>query len=388
MFRSQKTKNAVGYFASALTLGLAAAIIGPTLPQLAKNTNTTLADVSSIFLARSIGYLFSAFYSGFLYDKFSGHKILFLALFGMAVAMLLIPISSFLWVLAFALVLLGAASSTTDIGCNTLIIWTFDRGLTKMMNTLHFCFGFGALIAPLVVVWLATFGGVIGSYWAIGTVMLLTAIWVVFARCPVMPIKTDSKEGNKVDLFFTILIALFYVFYVGVEISFGSWIFTYCLRQNLANEAIAAYLTTTFWGFFTFGRLVCIPLAVRFAPKNIIRLNLIGGIVLTGIMMANQNSLVIIWFGASLLGLSLAAVVPTLLVFVSDSTKLTGKAMSIIVVGASIGSMILPWLVGQMFETIGPQSLFVSILISLICALGVFLFILSRTLKNLPKKVI
>ena len=63
---------------------------------------------------------------------------------------------------------------------------------------------------------------------------------------------------------------LFLFFYVGAEITFGGWIYTYAVTLKLASAAGAAYLTSVFWLAFTIGRLISIPVATRFKPKQVI----------------------------------------------------------------------------------------------------------------------
>ena len=56
-----------------------------------------------------------------------------------------------------------------------------------------------------------------------------------------------------------------------------------------------------------------------------------------------------------------------------NRVALTGKIMGWIFAGASMGGMFLPWLIGQLFETIGPRVMMTAILINMVIALAVFL---------------
>ena len=48
-------------------------------------------------------------------------------------------------------------------------------------------------------------------------------------------------------------------------------------------------------------------------------------------------------------------------------------------IGASAGAMFLPWLIGQLFESIGPQVVMGAILVDLILALAIFTVLISRS---------
>ena len=51
---------------------------------------------------------------------------------------------------------------------------------------------------------------------------------------------------------------------------------------------------------------------------------------------------------------------------------ITGKVTGWFFVGASAGGMSLPWLIGQLFESIGPRVTMFIILANLLVAVGVF----------------
>jgi fucose permease len=52
--------------------------------------------------------------------------------------------------------------------------------------------------------------------------------------------------------------------------------------------------------------------------------------------------------------------------------KITGQTTGWFLVGASAGGMFLPWLIGQLFETVGPRSMTLVIMFDLIAAVLVF----------------
>ncbi len=51
-------------------------------------------------------------------------------------------------------------------------------------------------------------------------------------------------------------IALYLFLYVGAEVSYGGWIFTFGVKFYDMADWIAAYLSSAFWLFITFGRLL------------------------------------------------------------------------------------------------------------------------------------
>ena len=55
--------------------------------------------------------------------------------------------------------------------------------------------------------------------------------------------------------------------------------------------------------------------------------------------------------------------------------KITGQVTGFLVVGGSSGGMIVPLLIGQMFESAGPRVMMFTILFDLIVAVAVYLFL-------------
>ena len=89
-------------------------------------------------------------------------------------------------------------------------------------------------------------------------------------------------------------------------------------------------------------------------------------------MLLWPQSMVAIWGGTLGLGLSMASVFPVTITLAERRMTITGRVTSWFFVGASLGGMSLPWLIGQLFEPIGPQVTMVVILIALIIAVAVF----------------
>ncbi len=139
-----------GYYGAFLMLGLAAAVLGPTLPGLATQTRTTISQISIVFSARSFGYLLGAFLGGRLFDRFPGHPILAVVLGLMAIIIAAVPFLSSLWFLTLFILPLGIIEGVIEIGGNTLLVWLHKENTGPFMNGLHFFFGIGAFLSPLI----------------------------------------------------------------------------------------------------------------------------------------------------------------------------------------------------------------------------------------------
>jgi MFS family permease len=177
---SSSLLTTIAYFVAFIVLGMVVGVLGPTLPGLAAQTQSTLSAISFLFIAKALGGLFGAFMGGWLYDRRAGHPIMLVALIMMALLMGLIPWSPTLWIVSLAFFLLGMAGGTLDIGGNTLIVWLHGHRVGSYMNGLHFCFGIGAFLAPLIVAMsLSTTGGIQWAYWSMGLLMLPIAFRLI-----------------------------------------------------------------------------------------------------------------------------------------------------------------------------------------------------------------
>jgi FHS family Na+ dependent glucose MFS transporter 1 len=377
----------IGYFAVFAAIGLETASLGPTLPGLAEQTGTQLDAISLLFTAHSLGYMFGSFFGGRLYDLIPGHSLMVAMLLLLAAMLALVPLAPALWMLAAAWLLVGIGGGALDVGGNTLIVWVHGREVGPFMNALHFFFGVGSFLTPVIVAAvLSQRGGVTGAFWVLALLMLPVAIWLSRLPSPIPPPNArapsedsgpDSERGasgapaqpgagsGKIVL----LIALVLLFYVGAEVAFGGWIYTYAVTLELGDDTTAAYLTSAFWGSLTVGRLVAIPIAMRFRPRTILLADLMGCLASVGLILIWRSSPAAVWLGALGLGFSMASIFPTAFTLAERRIPITGAVSGWFLVASSIGAMSVPWLIGQLFEPVGPQIVMSIIMVVLAAAL-------------------
>ncbi|MEA3441191.1 MAG: MFS transporter [Chloroflexota bacterium] len=376
---SLKARQTIGYFAALTAIGFYIASLGPTLPDLASHTSSALAEISVLFSARSFGYLVGSMGGGKLYDKLPGHRLLALLMLMTGAMMALAPVISLLWLLAIVLFILGIGEGGIDVGSNILLIWVHGRNVSPYMNGLHFFFGLGAFLSPIIIAQTVLFSGDIKiGYWLLALYALPVAMWFLRTPAPVPPDQTKDKNIQDINVFLVAMISLFFFLYVGAEASFGGWIFTYTIEMDIIAKAGAAYLIAAFWGALTLGRLIGIPIASRFRPRTIILSDLIGCLVSVTILILWPESMVLVWIGTIGMGLFLASLFPTMLVLAERRMRLTGGITRWFFVGTGLGGMFLPWLIGQLFVPVGPQVMLWLILIDLLFVLVIAIGIVHQ----------
>lgn len=366
----EERRATVGYYLGFLILGLVLAVLGPTLPGLARQTGTQLGQISILFVARSLGGFAGAILAGRLYDRRSGHPVLATTVGAMALGLFLIPFIPRLELLSLLFFFLGITEGNLDVGTNTLIVWVHGRRVGPYMNGLHFFFGVGAFVSPIIIAQvLLRSDSVAWGYWILALLALPVLAWYLRLPSPSPAGQLQSGNPSRVDWRLVILIALFLGLYVGAEVSFGGWIYSYAVALDLASEATAAYLTSAFWGAFTLGRLISIPLAAYLRPRTVLIMDLLGALLSAGVIVIAYRTPLALWLGTIAIGLTLASIFPTVLSLAERRMPITGRVTSWFFVGASLGAMILPWLMGQLFSSLGPQSIMSGISLNLLAGL-------------------
>jgi FHS family Na+ dependent glucose MFS transporter 1 len=377
-----KRNQTAAYFLAFITLGLATAALGPALPYLADQTGSELSQISILFTAKATGYLLGSLIGGRFYDRLPGHRVMFVGLIGMVITVSLTPVVPMLWFLVVVLFFLGATEGAVDVGGNTLLVWVHRRAVGPFMNTLHLFFGVGTFLAPIILAQsVLRSDGIRSGYWLIALVIFPLALWVLRLPSPTAPAHEEEKVGLS-NIWLLSMIVLFFFLYVGAEVGFGGWVFTYTLKMGLAQETYAAYLTSAFWGAFTIGRLFSIPIAAKLRARWILSADLIGSLLGLGLILLYPESLAALWVGTFIIGLSMASIFPTMITFAEHHMTLTGTTTSLFFVGASAGGMFLPWLIGQLFEPIGPRVTIFIILVDMLVAIFLF-FVLMRVSQSM-----
>jgi fucose permease len=74
---------------------------------------------------------------------------------------------------------------------------------------------------------------------------------------------------------------------------------------------------------------------------------------------------------------------PTLLNDAQSRMHLSGKVTSIFFVGSSLGSMTIPWLMGQLIIPYGVTAIMITVLCSILLATGCY-YLLNKKQRGIP----
>jgi FHS family Na+ dependent glucose MFS transporter 1 len=372
----------LNYYLLFIYLGLSMGAIGPTIPSLASQTGVSIGTMGLMLLIGSLGYVIGTSLSGRIFDRFPAHPILGACLLVCAGLTALIPLVSIFWMLIALYFIRGVFDSLVGASPNTLLVWVHKAKAAPYINALHFFFGFGAFISPFIFGLLTGWdNGYRWIFWILAIYAALVGLRLLTLPNSPQPAheKSETTQTAKAKIPYPLVFAaaFFLFFYVGAELSFGNWIYTYTITLNLTNAAGAAFLNSGFWFSFTLGRLISIPLAIRFKPAQIVAIGLTGALLFALIPFIFPHSLIALWVVAIGIGLFMAPIWPGGFNLAGQSLTLTATISSIILLGDSFGGMILPSATGKIIEWAGAPAMIYIVFASLVLNLAAFLLMLK-----------
>ncbi|XP_054424616.1 LOW QUALITY PROTEIN: sodium-dependent glucose transporter 1 [Pteronotus mesoamericanus] len=371
--------------AAFLGLGLSVSILGPTFQDLATNVNHNISSLSLIFVGRAFGYLSGSVIGGVLFDAMNHFLLLGMSMLATTVGLYLVPFCKRAVLLIVMMSVFGVSMGILDTGGNVLIlaIWG-DKGAPHM-QALHFSFALGAFLAPLLAkLALGTmvsagnrteanfshsldqpseadpgplFGvpdnvNLLWAYIIIGTYIFVVCIFlfVLFLKKSSQQDKAKASAQRsrraKYHNALLCLLFLFFFFYVGAEVTYGSYVFSFATTHAGMAESEAAGLNSIFWGTFAACRGLAIFFATCLQPGTMIVLSNIGSLVSSLFLVLFNKSAACLWIATSVYGASMATTFPSGISWIEQYTTIHGKAAAFFVVGAALGEMAIPAVIG------------------------------------------
>jgi fucose permease len=212
--------------------------------------------------------------------------------------------------------------------------------------------------------------------------MLLTGFGTLFDTGPAgsrHPVTQAAGTGLLTDtlrLRLVWLAAIFLLFYVGAEVSLGSWSYSFLTEVRHHGSLLSGWSVSGYWLGITLGRLTLARLAARraIADASLIRYCLIGAAIgVLVIWLAPLPALAA--FGLWLTGYALGPIYPTTIALVPNLVppRLVPSAVGFLASLGSMGAALFPWLAGNLAQAVGLWSLMPYVLVLTIIMSGVWL---------------
>ncbi|MCD4672000.1 MAG: MFS transporter [Anaerolineaceae bacterium] len=370
----QRYAQTAVYFLIVAGFGVVMSAIGPVLPALAGQTQTSLREIGLLFTSRALGVLFGALLGGRIFDRLPGHPLLAGCMVLMAATFAVVPMISNFGLLLLVGLVMGFAAGLLLAGSNTLLVWVHADNVGPWMNGLSFFNGMGGFVAPIIITGFLTMTGQMqGAFWAIALLVAAAGAGMFFVPSPAIRKTADVPGAEGSGRFgLVILFALVFLLYGGAEISFSSWLYTFVVKLHSNATTTAAMLTSAFWAAMAVGRLLAIPVSTRLRPRAILIIDFSGAMASLIVLLTLAESLTALWVGTIGFGFFMASFFPVWLVFIDNRIKVDGKINGIFIAASAAGGMFFPWLAGLMFDTIGPLATMAMILVTLLIAACIF----------------
>ncbi|CAK8684008.1 sodium-dependent glucose transporter 1C-like isoform X2 [Clavelina lepadiformis] len=329
----------------------------------------------------------------------------------MALCNLLVPWISFLWVLFLVITLLGVTFGYLDAGLQGVILKIWGPSASRPLIYLyHFTVGVGGFVAPFIAEpFLAMEYGEVGvdpeclrsdsngvkqssanqsnytttqlatttfakkfnpvgwTYIIIGAYFVVATMATIMLACLKADRKSfssfDQSRAVKVekraeeplcDVIYVFIPVLGYFFCgVGNEILFSSFIYSVSVCSDLRfSISQAAQINSLYWVGFFLGRGLGIFAASYVKPRSISVISIAGTIVMMVLMVTlGQSFHAVSWIVSVGHGFFVGPLYPSGVTWLSQVTNVSGKYMTIFILGGTLGCVVALPLGGLLFQS-------------------------------------
>src|SRR2546421_11027920 len=375
----------ISFFAFIL-IGMNDGAVGVLLPGMQTTYHTGKDTISLLFLAGTFGYFTTSFNKGLLLDKLGNRRLLLVATIMMGLGFAVLSSRPPFVLLLLGIVPIGFGGAMLDAGLNSYIARLPDN--TALLNYLHAFYGTGALLGPLVASSFLALGWVWNSVyfvWIGIAVLVFIGIALAFPREKMTSHKEEQQAGGNV-LFLALrqrvvwLAALFLLFYVGTEVSLGSWSFSFLTQERGGQILFSGWTVSGYWVGLTLGRLLLGRVAQRSGNRRLIEACL-SGVVVGMLLMWVVPQLPVAAFALFVTGFSLGPIFPTTIALMSDTlpSRILPSAIGFLASLVSMGGALLPWIAGNLAQHYGMW-----ILLPYVIALTAIMLVLWVIMQSRP----
>nr|KAG5699510.1 hypothetical protein BaRGS_020069 [Batillaria attramentaria] len=143
----------------------------------------------------------------------------------------------------------------------------------------------------------------------------------------------------------------------GLQSSFANYIYTYAAEAHMGLEKNeGAVLDACFWGLFSLGRMIAVPVASRFTAAFMLIVNITGCSVVLLLTLIFKWSRVMIYIGTCSVGLFVSSMSPTVMSMCEQFIDINHTITTCLVVIAALGEALCPIIVGNLVVSLGPTS--------------------------------
>lgn len=350
--------------------GMLALSVGSLLPFVRDAKGLNYAFCGLIVSLHSVGNLISSFIAGALPVVIGRKKsiLFFNAFFALSYVFIIFGNNNFF--IAAAFLLTGMARGATSNFCNAAIN-ELAPGKASILNGLHAMFAIGAFAFPLLLIAMTRNNEANWIYACCFMLVMGIISWILYY---IFPVEKDEVAAGKKEkgadfgffkepLFYMCAATLF--FYLCAEQGVIGWMITYFQDTGLLPASLSQVTASVLWVMILAGRLATAWASTRFKKEKLL-LIMGGGIVLFFILLLNSTQTPWILIGIMGFGFSMAGIYPTTVSFAGLVIQKYALAWSFILTTASIGSIVMPSIVGTIAENMGIAAGMSSIIVVIV----------------------
>ncbi|WP_168121344.1 MFS transporter [Paenibacillus sp. HB172176] len=385
---------------SYLVIGIAHVIGGSVLEELIAYYGVSYKDGGQWIMNQFSGFLIGVLLTPVLTSRLGKRTTVLIALGLLTVSEAgysLLP--DWGWMLAFAPVA-GFGFGMTEAVVGAMII-DLIKGKAAAMSRLETFFGVGALLIPITAayliqeeIWQFSFP-IVAAMAGISFVFWLTLSFGKLDGELGMPVrekkgeeKNDGKPGTPLSLgydsralSFLMTAAMFFMIYVGLEMSFSNYLPSILLIRTGMSDVSSTAALSLFWLMVVAGRLFAGIIAERIRYGRYLLLTTLGSVATFMLMAFFDNGALTLLFVA-LSGLFFSGIFGIALVYANSLLPgQTERTTSLLVASGGIGGAIFPRLTGWMMDRYDVQATieFITVLVAfMLCVLLMMLWLGKR----------
>jgi fucose permease len=335
--------------------GVIFTIAGAALPQIIRTFGWSYTLTGLVLAASSAGYFLSSFLNGFLVQRFPPRLIMMIGLVIGALSMSLFVRWPSPWLNLLLNLGIGLCQGAIEVVANLEVIHMEQKGQSRLMNLIHASFCVGAIIGPSAVGYILNEGIPLVSIFIAAAILFgLLAVVVALTRFP--RVQPEPEKGAHAGLQLLrqpllLLITAALLIYVGTEIGVSSWSSEYVVKVLGVSASTGAFAVALFWLGLLAGRL-----GISFGYKGsrqellMLGLSMVSAAALVGVLLARSAAAVAA--AVFIAGLGSSGFYPLGMSVLGRHFK-SGVAVGTAATGGAVGSIVFPFAMALISQTIG-----------------------------------
>jgi fucose permease len=343
-------------------VGISAGINGVALPAQMADYGVDRTVVGITFFTFAVGFFVAGFGAGPLIHRAGLRAALVLACVVFTGSAVLIALRPPFWAFVVVTVAAGVGSGLLESALNTYLA-DLPRAATRL-NRLHAFFGVGALIGPIMAARILLHWPWPAIYAAMALICVPLLIgFALLHPAHERPAVEDAHQGGllagTIRQPAVILGSILLSTYVGLEISIGTWAFSYLTTDRALSDLLAGNLISGYWLGLTLGRFLIAPIADRLRWDQLR--------TMLACLLGVAAAALFVWIGPApvaaaallLAGFFLGPMFPMVMAAAPRLTEArrVGTAIGVLNGFSVVGGAALPWFAGWMSQQTGLWTL-------------------------------